>query len=90
MRRCASTADIDADEVSLDAEIGEACDRARSIVRVQRGEHEVAGKARLDRDACGLGVTYLADHDDVGVLTQDVTKARGEGSRPSWCSPGPD
>ena len=34
----------------LDAHLGQARDRRRRVVRVQRREHEVAGERRLDRD----------------------------------------
>ena len=50
----------------------------RRVVGVQRGEHEVAGERRLDRDLRGLAVADLADHDDVGVGAHHRAQARGE------------
>ena len=44
--RCASTPSrLDDEQVRLDAHVGEARDRARRVVGVQRREHEVAGRA---------------------------------------------
>src|SRR5215218_7171880 len=56
-----------ADEEGLDPHLDQAGDRARGVVRVERGEDEVAGERGLDRDLGGLAVADLADHDDVGV-----------------------
>jgi hypothetical protein len=39
----------------------------------------VAGERRLDRDLRRLQVADLADEDDVGVLTQEVSQKPGEG-----------
>ena len=36
----------------------------------QRREHEVAGQRRLDCGGQRFGVAHLADHDDVGILSQ--------------------
>src|SRR5918994_3025491 len=49
----------------LDVHFGEARDRRRRVVRVQRRQHEVAGERRLDRDLGRLAVADLADHDHV-------------------------
>ena len=46
-------------------------DRARRVVGVQRGEDQVPGQGRPDRDLRGLAVADLADHHHVGVLPQD-------------------
>ncbi len=32
------------------------------------------GEARLDGDLRSLEIAYLADHDDVGILTEDRTE----------------
>ena len=63
----------------IDAEIGQPRDGARRVVRVQRGEHQVAGERGLDRDLRGLVVADLADHDHVRVLAQDGAQRLGEG-----------
>src|SRR5690606_36481646 len=47
---------------------------AGGIVGVQRRQHQVAGERGLDRDARGLQVAHLADHDDVRVLAHDRTQ----------------
>ena len=47
------------------------------VVRVQGGEHEVAGERGLHRVLRGLRVADLAHHDDVGVLAQH----RAQGAR---------
>src|SRR6056297_2815672 len=44
-------------------------------VRMQRGEHEVAGETGLHRDLRRLEVADLADHHDVGVLAEDGPQA---------------
>ena len=53
--------------------------RAHRVVGVQRGEHQVPGEARLDRDLRGLEVADLADHDHVGVVPQDRAQRAREG-----------
>ena len=45
---------------------------------MQRGQHQVSGKARLHRDLRGLQVADFADHDDVGVLAQDGAQGARE------------
>ena len=49
------------------------------VVGVQRGEHQVAGERRLQRDLRRLLVADLADQHDVGVLPEDRPQRRGEG-----------
>ena len=44
---------------------------AGGVVRVDRGEHEVTGERRVDRDLDRLLVADLADHDDVGILAEE-------------------
>ena len=41
--------------------------------------HQVSGDGCLYRDAGGLLVTDLTDHDDIRVLTEDGTQCRREG-----------
>src|SRR4029450_5892042 len=53
--------------------------RGGGVVRVQRGQDEVARLRRLDRDVGGLEVADLADHDDVGILAQERLERHGEG-----------
>ena len=45
---------------------------------VHRGEHEVAGERRLDRDPGGVDVADLTDEDHVGVLAQHGPQSGGE------------
>ena len=73
MSRCARTAESDAPTRysstprSIRRETG-----AHRVVGVHRREYEVPGQTRLDRDLGGLGIPDLTDHDDVGVLPEDV------------------
>ena len=49
------------------------------VVGVEGGEDQVAGQGGADRDVGRLPVADFADHDDVGVLAQDVAQRAGEG-----------
>ena len=60
------------DEVALELEVGQASDRRGGIVGVQGGEDQVAGQSGLDGVLGRLGIADLTDHDDVGILPQDV------------------
>ena len=51
----------------------------RGVVGVQRGEDDVPGERRLDRDLGRLQVAGLADQDLVRVLPEDRPQAGGEG-----------
>ena len=42
------------------------------IVRMQGGEHQMAGQGRLQRNRSGLLVAHLADHDDVRIKPQEA------------------
>ena len=53
-------------------DVDDAVDGLRGVLRVQRGEDEVTGLGRGERDRDRLQVTHLADQDDVGVLAQHV------------------
>src|ERR1051325_10968637 len=67
------------DQERLDAEVDQARDGRRGVVRVQRGEDQVPGQRRLHRVLRRLRVTDLADHDDVGVLAEDRAQRVREG-----------
>ena len=43
------------------------------------GEHQVAGERGVDRNLRGFLVADFADHDLVGVMTQDRAQAAGKG-----------
>ena len=43
------------------------------------GQHQMTGHAGLHGDACRLAVADLADHDDIGILTQDRPQAARKG-----------
>jgi hypothetical protein len=60
-------------------DVDHAVDRLRRDLRVERGEHEVAGLRRGQRGRDRLEVAHLADEDDVGVLAQRGLQAEGEG-----------
>ena len=50
--------------------VGDAVERLRRVVGVQRREHEVAGLGDRQRELHRLGVTHLTDEDHVGVFAQ--------------------
>ena len=77
------------DEERLDAHVDQTGDRARRVVGVQRGEHEVAGQRGLDGDLGGLLVADFADHDDVGVLPQEGAQRVGERQADVVVAPAP-
>ena len=54
-------------------------DAADGVVGVQGAEDEMAGHGRADGDIGRLDVANFSDHDDVWVLTQNVTQAFGKG-----------
>ncbi len=64
---------------ALDAEIDQPRHGGRRGIGMQRGQHEMAGQRGMDRNMRGLGVAHLADHDDVGVLTDEGAHRGGEG-----------
>ena len=64
--------------VGLDAHVQEAAEHVEHVVGVDGREHQVAGQRRLDGDLRGLRVADLADHDLVGVVTQDRAQAARE------------
>src|SRR3990170_1057238 len=45
---------------------------------MERGEHEVAGERRLDRDLGGLRVPDLAHEDNIRVLPENGTESGGK------------
>ena len=53
----------------------------RRVLRVQRGEHEVAGLGRGQRGGDRLEVAHLADEDHVRVLAQRGLQAEREALR---------
>jgi hypothetical protein len=65
------THDRRTEEERLDAHVDHSGEGTRRVVRVDRGEHEVARKRRVDRDLDRLLVADLTDHDDVGVLAEE-------------------
>ena len=50
--------------------VDDAVEGLAGVVRVQRGEHEVAGLGDRERGLDRLGVAHLADEQDVGVLPE--------------------
>src|SRR4051812_18279386 len=50
--------------------LDQAHDRARGVVRVQRGEDEVPRERASERELRGLGVANLSHHDHIGVAAQ--------------------
>ena len=68
-----------AQEERLDAHVDQAREGAGGVVRVDRGEHEVTGERRVDRDLGRLLVADLADHDDVRILAEEGAERAREG-----------
>ena len=64
------------DQEGLDAHVHETRDGLRRAIGVQRGQHEVAGKCRLDGDFRGFKVANFAHQDNVGVLAQEGAQGR--------------
>ena len=46
---------------------------------VQRCQHEMTGQRRVNGDARSLRIAHFADHDDVGILSNERAHRRGEG-----------
>src|SRR3989338_343996 len=62
--------DRGAEDVRIYAHINETGERAGGVVGVERREDEVSCKRCVYRRTCHFRIADLADHDDVGVLTQ--------------------
>ena len=60
--------------VGLDAHVQEAAQHVQHIVGVNGGEHQVACERGVDGDLRGFLISNFADHDFVGVMTQDGTQ----------------
>ena len=58
--------------------VEDARDGLRGVVGVERGEDEVAGFGGGEGGGHGFAVAHLADHDDVGILTEDGADGLGE------------
>ena len=69
---CSATDELHAHLVLLVGRehVDDAVDRLGRVLRVQGGEHEVAGLGRGQRGRDRLQVAHLADEDHVGVLAQ--------------------
>ena len=67
------------DEKGFDPDVDETGDGARGVVGVEGGKYQVAGEGRIDRNARGLEIADLTNHDDVRSLTQDGAEGAGEG-----------
>ena len=65
-------------EERLDAHVNQTGESARRVVRVEGAEHQVTGQRGANRNLGGLQITNFADHDDIGVLAQNVTQTDGE------------
>ncbi len=67
------------DEERFDAHVDETRDGAGGVVGVECREYQVTGERGADGDLGGVFVADFADHDDVGVLAEDVAECVGEG-----------
>jgi hypothetical protein len=50
----------------------------RGVIRVQGGEHLVAGERRFHGDVSGFVVSNFTDHHDIRILTENGTERVGE------------
>ncbi len=60
------------------AHVGQPHQGRGSVVGVQGRHHQVTGLRGLDRDVGGFEVADFADHDDVGILSQEGAQRVGE------------
>lgn len=67
------------DEEAVHAEVDEAGDRADGGIGVQGAEDEVAGECGTHGDVGGFTVADFADHDDIGIMTQDAAQGFEKG-----------
>src|ERR1051325_11302717 len=65
--------------VRLDSHVQEAADDVDHVVGVDGCKYQVSGQCRLDGDLGCFRVADFADHDFVGVVTQDGAQTAGEG-----------
>jgi hypothetical protein len=75
--------DLDAHLLLLRAgeDVDQTVDSRRRILRVKRGEDEVAGLGRGERGRDRLEVAHLAEEDHVGVLAERAPERLGEADR---------
>src|SRR5205823_9838664 len=66
------------EEIVLDAHIDKPCYCTWRIIRMERAKDQMARKSGPDRNVGSLEIANLSDHDDVGILTDDVTQSRSE------------
>src|SRR6185369_8220892 len=64
--------------VGFHADVEEAPDDVHNVVCVNGGKHQVAGKGSVDSDLRSFSVADFADHDLVGIVTQDGTQTTGK------------
>ena len=65
--------------IGLDADVQEAAEHVDHVIGVDRGEDQVAGERRVDGDLRGFLIADFADHDLIGIVTQDGAQAAREG-----------
>src|SRR5437870_10040376 len=65
--------------VRLDAHVQKAANYVDDVVRVDRGEHEVAGQRGLNGNLRRFFVTNFADHDLVRIVAQNRAQPAREG-----------
>src|SRR6266851_1967845 len=65
--------------VRLDTHVQEASQHVDHVVRVYRGEYQVSGQRRVDGGLSRFLVADFADHDLVGIVTQNGTQAARKG-----------
>ena len=64
--------------VWIDAHVQESAEHVDDVIRMDAREHKMPRQRRLNRDLGCLDVADLSNHDLVGVVTQNRSKAAGE------------
>jgi hypothetical protein len=67
------------DEERLNLHVDEPGQGSGGVVGVQGAEHQVTGQSGADGDVGGFAVADFPDHDDIGILAQNVAQGAGEG-----------
>src|SRR5216684_8719888 len=62
----------------LDTHVHQTADGRRGIIRMQGGQHQVAGQRGLDSNFGGFKVTNLTDQNNIGVLAQESAERGGK------------
>src|SRR5947207_10102843 len=65
-------------QIGLDTHVHKPGDRARRVVRVQRGKNQMAGQRRLHGNLGGLLIANFADENHIGIVAQNRAQSARE------------